>query len=71
MIKNIILATVAMSLAGCAATQVTRPGTAPSQTQRDIAECTYEGNKASPMNAIIARQIAVQCLKLRGYRVGS
>ena len=67
MIKLITAAALAVSLAACATTTVSKPGATPSQINRDIQECEYEGMKASPMNALIARQITVRCLKLKGY----
>lgn len=67
MIKRMPLVFGVLLLGACATTQVTRPGTSSAQMQRDIAECEYEGQRASPLNAIIARQITIKCLKLKGY----
>ena len=67
MIKSITAAALAVSLAACATTTISKPGVAPSQVNQDTQECEYEGLKASPMNALIARQITVRCLKLKGY----
>jgi len=67
MIKNVITVALALGLAACATTVVQKPGASPSQTNRDIQECEYEGMKASPMNALIARQITAKCLKMKGY----
>lgn len=67
MIKLITAVALVVSLAACATTTVSKPGAAPSQVNRDIQECEYEGMKASPLNALIARQITVRCLKLKGY----
>ena len=66
MYKLIVLPAL-MVLAACGTTHIERPNTTQSQMQRDIDECNYEGLKASPYNALIARQVTVRCLKLRGY----
>jgi len=70
MIRNLtkvaILITVAAAFGGCTTT-VVREGTSVEEANRDIAECRYEANKSSPDNALIAHDLAKQCLALRGY----
>ncbi len=64
---KLTLPLVGLLLLSACATQVTRPNTSSAQMQRDITKCEYEGQRASPLNAIIARQITIKCLKLKGY----
>ena len=64
--RTIMLATVVAAIGGCTTT-VAREGTSMEQTNRDIAECKYEANKAND-NPLIAHDLAKQCLALRGYK---
>ena len=61
-----VLAALMTPVTGCTTTMA-RPGTSADQTNRDVAECKYEANKSSPGNPLIANDLAMQCLSLRGY----
>ncbi|MBA3666811.1 MAG: hypothetical protein H0W65_03705 [Sphingomonas sp.] len=60
-------ALLAAAALGACTTTFAREGTSTEEANRDIAECRYEANKASPENPLIAFDLARQCLKLRGY----
>ena len=81
MTRIIAVMGMGLSLAGCGASAANwnKPGTSLARTERDIAECKYEAQLATPQSRgdpIAAglsdglRQVDLrnQCLQIRGYR---
>ena len=65
--KFLIVLLNCLMLSGCVSMTFNKPGMTQDEFNKDAYECKQQGLSASMNNVFIARDMEIECMKVRGY----